>query len=239
MIPRVGESPQAPFPPVDEALDSPDGLLAWGGDLSPTRLERAYRAGIFPWFSEDQPILWWSPGTRCVFDTARPHVSRRLARVIRQGKFQVTADTDFEGVIANCARRRDDTWITPEMNAAYRRMHRLGHAHSIEAWSGDRLAGGLYGLSFGRMFFGESMFSAETDASKVVLVTLCAVLADWGIPWLDAQVPSDHLVRMGAREISRQAFLELQAPLLEQDSRTGSWRTAFAEALAQSPASST
>lgn len=233
MIPQVGASPEAPFPPVEQALESPDGLLAWGGDLAPARLERAYRSGIFPWYSEDQPILWWSPATRCVFDTDRPHVSRRLLRVLRQGRFRLTADTDFEGVIHGCAWSRGSTWITPEMLDAYRHMHELGYAHSIEAWADDRLVGGLYGLSFGHLFFGESMFSAENEASKVVLVSLCRVLSAWGYPILDAQVPNEHLLRMGAREISRADFLCRQAPLLRRETRSGSWRSAFAATLAQ------
>ncbi|KAA9131926.1 leucyl/phenylalanyl-tRNA--protein transferase [Marinihelvus fidelis] len=233
MIPRLGSRPDAPFPPVDRALSEPDGLLAWGGDLSPRRLETAYRSGIFPWYSDDQPILWWSPGTRCVFDTARPYVSSRLARTLRSGRFRVTADTAFDAVVEACAHSRGETWITTEMRAAYGRMHELGHAHSLEAWVNDELVGGIYGLSFGRLFFGESMFSAVSDASKVALVSLCRVLHDWDFPWLDAQVPSGHLLRMGAVNMPRAEFLERQASLLEATSRTGRWTADVADTLAR------
>lgn len=231
MIPRLGDSSDAPFPPVDQALDAPDGLLAWGGDLSPPRLERAYRSGIFPWYAEDEPLLWWSPGARCVFVTDRVHIARRLRRVLRQGRFRVTADRDFEAVISACATARDSTWITADIRAAYCRMHELGYAHSIEAWRGDQLAGGLYGLSFGRMFFGESMFTRVSDGGKVALVSLCRVLSSWAFPLLDAQVPSGHLEHMGAAIISRERFLALQAPLLEQPGLRGAWTTGFAAAL--------
>lgn len=218
------------FPPVERALEEPDGLLAAGGDLSPARLLAAYRRGIFPWFSGDEPILWWSPAHRTVFDTARPHVPRRLARWLRGCDWQVRADTAFGAVIRACAApraRSPGTWITPAMIAAYERLHALGHAHSIEAWDGDRLAGGIYGVSIGRMFFGESMFSASTNGSKVVLLALCRELAARGHPLLDAQVASDHLSTLGARLMPRAGFCREVSALVEGEGDAGSWRLRF------------
>ena len=208
MIPRLGEHPGAPFPPAHEALDEPDGLLAWGGDLSPERLLRAYGRGIFPWFSDEDPILWWCPAQRCVLPTEKLHVSRRLARRLHNGNWRFSADTAFDQVLDGCADSRDSTWITPAMKQAYRHLHELGYAHSFEAWLDDELAGGLYGVGLGRMFFGESMFSARTDGSKAVLTRLCPALKDWGIPWLDCQVPNPHLTSLGARSIPRDEFLD-------------------------------
>ncbi len=231
MIPRLGHEPGAPFPPPEQALEDPDGLLAWGGDLSPERLLHAYRHGVFPWFSEGDPILWWCPARRCALRTARPHVSRRLARVLRGGRFEVTADRAFDRVVDGCATTRDSTWITPDMASAYGRLHRRGHAHSFEAWVDGELAGGLYGVAVGRMFFGESMYSAADNASKVVLVQLCAVLERWSFPWLDAQVPNPHLFRMGAENMGREAFLRRVRKLVGEPARVGSWSDAFAAEL--------
>lgn len=231
MITRLGDEPGAPFPPPEEALDEPDGLLAWGGDLTPPRLLNAYRHGIFPWYSDDDPLLWWCPAQRCVIPTAAPHISRRLARVLRVGGFRITADTAFEAVVEGCATTRPSTWITPEMAMAYCQLHQLGHAHSIEAWHGDELVGGLYGVALGRMFFGESMYSARTDASKVVLARLCAVLHAWDMPWLDGQVANPHLFRMGAVLIPRHRFLAGVADLVAQSGRSGPWTRLFAETL--------
>ncbi len=231
MIPRLGEAPGAPFPPVEEALDEPDGLLAWGGDLAPARLLNAYAHGIFPWFSEDDPLLWWSPSRRCVIPTDAPHVSRRLARVLRNDRFTLTADTAFEAVVDSCATSRSSTWITGAMAGAYAHLHQLGHAHSIEAWRDGELVGGLYGVALGRMFFGESMYSACRDASKVVLVRLCDVLDAWGYPWLDGQVPNPHLSRMGAVLVPRDRFVNRLTELVARPGRPGPWTRAFAETL--------
>ncbi len=209
MIPILGRDPESPFPSTDQALDYPQGLLAIGGDLSPARLINAYRLGIFPWYSEGQPILWWSPAPRCVIVPDEVHVSRRLRRRYNQGRFSLTADQSFAQVIEACASPRPDqpeTWITPEMQAAYNRLHDMGVAHSVEVSFDGELAGGIYGLALGRVFFGESMFSKHTDASKLALVALCRQLHRWDFTLLDCQVSNPHLLSMGAREISRQEF---------------------------------
>lgn len=229
MIPRLGDAPDAPFPAPDEALEHPDGLLAWGGSLEPNRLINAYRLGIFPWYSGSDPILWWSPSERCVLRTGHVHVSRRLARRLRQGRFSITMDHAFSEVVEGCAQTREATWITPEMAQAYARLHRLGIAHSIEAWLDGELAGGLYGLSLGRMFFGESMFSQVSDASKVVLVRLCQALACWDYPLLDCQVHNDHLERMGAETWSRDRYLARLAQLVTYPDTPGQWTDRFRE----------
>ncbi len=233
MIPRLGHSPEALFPPPDEALEEPDGLLAWGGDLSPTRLLRAYAHGIFPWYSEDDPILWWCPEQRCILRTDQVHVARRLGRQLRQGTWQVTADLAFDQVVSGCANTRTATWIMPEMMHAYGQLHELGHAHSIEVWDEDELIGGLYGVALGQMFFGESMYSARTNASKVVLAQLCRVLDQWGFSWLDCQVPNPHLFRMGAQRISRTEFLDGVRKRVSQPRPPGSWTQRFSETLDQ------
>ena len=216
------------FPPVQSALEYPDGLLAAGGDLSPERLLAAYRRGIFPWYSGDQPILWWSPSSRTVYDTANMHVPRRLSRWLRHSDWSIRADSAFADVMRACAeprRHEGGTWITQEMLDAYVRLHAMGHAHSVEAWDGDCLVGGIYGVSMGRMFFGESMFSRETNGSKVALLALCRLLANASFPLLDAQVASDHLFTLGAREMPRAAFCREVAALVRMnDGPTGSWR---------------
>jgi leucyl/phenylalanyl-tRNA--protein transferase len=217
---------------VESALDTPDGLLAWGGDLSPTRLLNAYRQGIFPWFSGDDPILWWSPARRCVIPTGAVHCSRRLARVLRQGRFTLTADTAFDAVVGACAETRGSTWITDAMARAYGRLHELGYAHSFEAWEDDRLVGGLYGVGLGRMFFGESMFSTANDASKVILVRLGAVLDHWGFPWLDGQVESEHLLRMGAVLLDRRRFVAGARELCGRPGVPAPWTRPFQDACA-------
>ena len=196
----------------DPRLASAEGLLAVGGDLSPERLLLAYSLGIFPWYGRGEPLLWWSPDPRCVIVPAEVHVSRRLARTLKEGRFQVTCNQDFDGVISACADlRREDpggTWLVPEMQEAYRRLHRLGYAHSVEVWEGEELAGGLYGVALGRFFFGESMFHRVTDASKVAMVKLCRYLAEHRFVLLDCQVPNPHLQRMGAKPMARETFLE-------------------------------
>lgn len=218
------------FPPVNEALEEPDGLLVTGGDLSPERLLAAYRHGIFPWYSDDQPILWWSPSMRTVFDTAAVHAPRRLTRWLRGCGWEIRADTAFAEVMRACAgprARERGTWITDDMLAAYQRLHALGSAHSVEVWDGERLAGGIYGIAIGRMFYGESMFSAQTNGSKVALLALCRVLNGWAYPLLDAQVASDHLSTLGALEMPRAAFCTRVAELAAQAGIDGSWRGHF------------
>ncbi len=209
MIPVLAPDPESPFPPAETALDNPPGLLAAGGDLSPARLVNAYRHGIFPWYSDGQPILWWSPTPRCVLYPQRVHVSRRLRRRYNQGQFLLTADQAFTDVIKACAgprRDHDETWITTEMCAAYIRLHELGIAHSAEVWIDDDLVGGIYGLALGQVFFGESMFSKTEDASKIALVALCRQLQRWDFTLLDCQISNPHLLSMGAEEISRIEF---------------------------------
>jgi leucyl/phenylalanyl-tRNA--protein transferase len=206
----------------------PDGLLAVGGDLGPERLLAAYAAGIFPWFDERSPILWWSPDPRLVLEPERLHVSRSLGRTLRRGAFRVTADAAFERVIRRCASRRRPgqrgTWITREMVEAYVLLHELGFAHSFEAWEGDALAGGLYGVSLGAAFFGESMFADRTDASKVALVRSVEWLAARGVSLVDCQVRTEHLVSFGAREVPRAEFLARLAAALGAPTLRGRWR---------------
>jgi len=224
---RLGDDPAEPFPPSSAALDSPNGLLAWGGDLHPERLLRAYRAGIFPWYSEGQPILWWSPAPRCVLYPERVHLSRRTRRRYNSGNYRLSADTAFTEVITACAgprKKESGTWITRDMVEAYLRLHRLGHAHSVEVWRDGELAGGIYGVALGSVFFGESMFSRRTDASKLALVALCRQLDRWGFGLLDCQVGNPHLLSMGAEEISRNTFERLLEKLAGDVQSTGSWR---------------
>jgi leucyl/phenylalanyl-tRNA--protein transferase len=203
-------SPTDAFPPVETALTDPDGLLCAGGDLSPARLLEAYRRGIFPWFSEGQPILWWSPDPRTVLYPAEFRVSRSLAKTIRNRGFTVSVDRAFTDVMALCADPRlrpEGTWISPQMRAAYQRLHDLGHAHSYETWDGDRLVGGLYGVALGAVFFGESMFSLERDASKVALAVLVRAMIERNGRLIDCQVASAHLESLGARSIPRRQFV--------------------------------
>jgi len=206
------DNPDIYFPDVEHALQEPDGLLAVGGDLQPERLLYAYRNGIFPWYGPDQPILWWSPDPRLLLYPEQLHVSHSLAKTLRQQRFRVTFDQAFDQVIQACAAPRPGqagTWITPEMQTAYIEMHRLGHAHSVECWQQGRLVGGLYGLAMGRVFFGESMFSHMTDASKVGFVTLVRQLERWDYRLIDCQVYTGHLERLGARMIPRREFTRL------------------------------
>ena len=226
-IPLLGPDPNSPFPPVRRALREPNGLLAAGGDLSPIRLLNAYQHGIFPWFSEGQPILWWSPNPRIVFDTASFCLSSRFRRQLRKLPWTVRADTAFAKVITACALTprpgQDGTWITADMIAAYVELHRLGHAHSVEVFSGDALVGGIYGVAIGGMFFGESMFSGESGGSKVALAALARLLDGWGWPLIDAQVGNDHLLSLGARWLSRESFMEQVAVLTALNGKPGSW----------------
>lgn len=215
------------FPPTQLALRDPNGLLAVGGDLSPERLLAAYRRGIFPWYSEGQPILWWTPDPRAVLFPSRLHLSRRLRRTLRREPFRVTLDEAFAGVMEACAQPRKEgpgTWITPAMMEAYLRLHRLGHAHSIECWADGDLVGGLYGIAIGQAFFGESMFSRRTDASKVALAYLVKQLEAWGFGLLDCQVSSPHMTTLGATTLPRRDFERLLDRLCDQPGRPGPWR---------------
>lgn len=216
------------FPPLERALREPNGLLAAGGDLSPERLVRAYRHGCFPWFQDGQPILWWSPDPRTVLPPQEVHVSRSLAKLIRQQRFRVTFDQDFAAVIAACAGPRsytDGTWITTPMQAAYLELHRRGVAHSVEVWLDDELVGGLYGLAMGKLFFGESMFSRTDNASKVGFVTLTRHLNDWGFVLIDCQMPTQHLHSFGARSITREKFSRYLQLYLDQPN-SANWAVA-------------
>jgi leucyl/phenylalanyl-tRNA--protein transferase len=207
------------FPPLEKALRDPNGLLAGGGDLSPERLVSAYRHGCFPFFMPGQPILWWSPDPRTVLFPEELHVSRSLAKLMRQQHYKVTFDQDFPAVIRGCAGPREDvhdTWISSSMQAAYIELHARGHAHSVEVWEDGKLVGGLYGLAMGRLFFGESMFSRADNASKVGFATLVERLKAWGFVMIDCQMPTNHLHSLGAREISRHTFADYLSKYLDQ-----------------------
>ncbi|MBW8366313.1 MAG: leucyl/phenylalanyl-tRNA--protein transferase [Arenimonas sp.] len=231
-LPLLPADPAADFPPAGRALRDPNGLLAMGGDLSPTRLINAYRHGIFPWYSAGEPILWWCPDPRMVFDTDAFALPSRFRRRLRSSLWQVRADSAFEQVIAACATSprpgQDGTWITAEMRAAYVQLHRHGHAHSVEVFEGDRLVGGIYGVAVGRMFFGESMFSAQSGGSKVALAGLARILSTWGWPLIDAQVENPHLASLGARRLPRPAFLAEVARWAEKPDEPGSWASRVA-----------
>ncbi|HFD12699.1 MAG TPA: leucyl/phenylalanyl-tRNA--protein transferase [Crenotrichaceae bacterium] len=205
-------NPGQDFPNVDNALQEPDGLLAIGGDLLPERLLNAYRHGIFPWFNDGSPIMWWSPDPRMIFVPEQFQPSRSLRKILRRGDFTITWDRAFQQVISACAEPRDEdggTWITEQMMTAYIELHRIGVAHSIEAWKNNELVGGLYGVAIGQVFFGESMFSRVSNASKVALATLMQLAQDWQYQLVDCQVYNDHLASMGARLIPRKTFSQL------------------------------
>jgi len=212
------------FPPVERAVNS--GLLAVGGDLSPERLLTAYREGIFPWYGEGEPLLWWSPDPRFVLFPAELRVSRSMRQFLKKGVFRVSFDGAFRRVIAACQKPRPDqkgTWITAEMREAYGRLHDLGYAHSVEVWNGEELAGGLYGVSLGRAFFGESMFSLTANASKTALITLVGRLRERGFEMVDCQVETAHLARLGARPIPRREFCARLKDALRYDTLRGNW----------------
>ncbi|MEZ4254375.1 MAG: leucyl/phenylalanyl-tRNA--protein transferase [Polyangiales bacterium] len=213
------------FPPPEEADE--DGLLAIGGDLSPERLLLAYAQGIFPWPSPNLPLLWFSPDPRCVLEFEHVHVGRSLQKMVRRGTYRVTFDTAFGDVMRACATRerpgQHGTWITAEMVTAYVRLHELGFAHSAEAWLGDRLVGGVYGVALGSAFFGESMFATEPDASKVAFVTLLGRLATRGTTLVDCQMRTDHLARFGATEIPRTEFLSRVRNAVREPRPEGPW----------------
>lgn len=228
----LGTDPAAPFPDPSTALREPDGLLAIGGDLKPRRLLNAYANGIFPWYSQGQPLLWWSPDPRAVFATDHVHLSSRLRRTLRRSDWTVVADRAFDQVVLACAnapgRGGHGTWITDAMRAAYSTLHALGHAHSIEVLDRQsRLVGGLYGVAVGRMFFGESMFSGESGGSTIALAALARTLHGWGWPLLDAQVENAHLRRLGMRSWPRSRFIAEVRRLAGLPGRTGSWHEAF------------
>ena len=219
--------PRIQFPPVERALKEPNGLLAAGGDLSPARLELAYRSGIFPWYEEGQPVLWWSPDPRGVIYSRGLHLSRSLRKRLRQHRFEISFDHDFPAVVAACAgprRETNGTWITHAMHEAYVRLFEAGLGHSVEVWQGSRLVGGLYGIAIGRAFFAESMFSHETDASKVALAYLARHLAAWGYPLIDTQLMNPHLERMGARTLPRAQYVDLIRRLCREPAHPAPWR---------------
>ncbi|MGH8497128.1 MAG: leucyl/phenylalanyl-tRNA--protein transferase [Gammaproteobacteria bacterium] len=220
----AGTAPDS-FPDANAALREPDGLLAAGGDLTPERLLAAYRKGIFPWYEEGQPILWWSPDPRTVLYVDDMHVSRSLRRTLRRRTFEMTIDRAFAGVMSGCARRESPTgtWITRDMRAAFQILFELGHAHSVECWRDGTLAGGVYGLALGRVFFGESMFSRRSDASKVALHTLAEYLRERGFAFIDCQVASPHLASLGAVRIPRRRFLAELAAHVAEELRPGRW----------------
>ena len=225
MIPWLESSTS--FPPVEQALREPDGLLAAGADLSPERLLTAYRNGIFPWYNTGQPVLWWSPDPRMVLFPAEFRVPRSLAKRLRRHDYEIRVDTAFEAVMRSCAAPRDDatgTWITPDMIAAYCTLHHLGHAHSVETWIGGELAGGLYGVALGRMFYGESMFTRAPDASKIALVHLVRRLERRRFGMIDCQMNTAHLARFGAREIPRTEFSQRLAELVNCPPSAAVWR---------------
>lgn len=225
MIPWL--EPEQPFPPVHRALREPNGLLAAGGDLSVERLIAAYRQGIFPWYGDGQPVLWWSPDPRMVLYPREIAVSRSLRKRLRRRDFELRVDTCFPRVMRACAEPRPGqggTWITDAMLEAYTSLHAAGMAHSVETWIDGDLAGGLYGVALGGVFFGESMFSRATDASKIALVHLARQLARWNFGIVDCQMATAHLASLGAREIPRKDFVRALSELVNYPTRTGKWR---------------
>jgi leucyl/phenylalanyl-tRNA--protein transferase len=219
------DSPDA-FPPVDRALREPDGLLAAGGDLSPARLIAAYQRGIFPWYSQGQPILWWCPDPRAVLFPGSFNTSRSLMKTVRNKGFETRLDTAFVEVVRKCGSaevRPGGTWLSPEMQSAYESMHDIGYAHSVETWYQGSLVGGLYGVAIGRVFFGESMFSLERDASKVALHRLCQELTSRGFHMIDCQMATPHLLSLGAQLIPRTQFIQQLTEHAARDDQPGGW----------------
>ena len=220
------DNPDAGFPPLELALDEPDGLLAFGGDLSVQRLVKAYRLGIFPWYSDGQPIMWWSPDPRTVLWPVDLKISRSLNKTIRNAPYEISFDKAFADVIHACAAPRNDhegTWITDEMQQAYCALHDAGYAHSVEAWMDGKLVGGLYGIAIGQVFFGESMFTHARDASKVAFVHLVRQCQSWGFKLIDCQVDSAHLQSLGASNISRQQFARYLDEYCENPVKGANW----------------
>jgi leucyl/phenylalanyl-tRNA--protein transferase len=228
---------QDPFPPVERALKEPNGLLCAGADLSVARLLEAYRRGIFPWYTGDEPVLWWSPDPRMVLLCDELKVSRSLSKSIRNKGYEVRTDTAFRQVLAGCAGPRPGsgggTWLGEDMRRAYYALHRAGHAHSFECWRGEDLVGGLYGVAIGRMFYGESMFSRATDSSKVALVALVGELRARGFPMIDCQMNTPLLASLGAREIPRREFLRRLQALVNYPEPAATWREAKRETHVQ------
>jgi leucyl/phenylalanyl-tRNA---protein transferase len=225
MIPWLGS--HTPFPPYEQALTEPNGLLAAGGDLSPRRLLEAYSHGIFPWFNPGEPILWWSPNPRMVLYPGEFRLSRSLARKLTAGRHAIRVDMHFSEVVRACAaprRGHSGTWISESMMEAYARLHALGHAHCVETWIEGKLAGGLYGVALGRAFFGESMFSTVTDASKIALAHLARQLERWQFGLIDCQMATAHLASLGAREIPRRDFVRQVDNLVHLPGKIGSWK---------------
>jgi leucyl/phenylalanyl-tRNA--protein transferase len=215
------------FPPVGRALRDPNGLLAAGGDLSVARLVQAYAKGIFPWYNEGQPILWWSPDPRMVLYPDGLKISRSLGKRLRRRDYEVRADSSFSAVMRACAAPRasqEGTWISPEMVDAYEALHRAGHAHSVETWIAGKLAGGLYGVALGRVFFGESMFASAPDASKIALAHLARQLKRWDYGLIDCQMTTAHLARLGACEIPRAEFVRRLRELVNYRQEFREWR---------------
>lgn len=225
MIPWL--NPNDPFPPLESALREPNGLLAVGGDLSPQRLIAAYSRGIFPWFNPGEPILWWSPDPRMVLFPGELKISRSLRKTLKKQPYEIRTDTAFQQVMEACAAPRDGqdgTWITPAMISAYTELHRQGLAHSVETWMEGKLVGGLYGVSLGRMFYGESMFSLGTDTSKIAFVHLVWQLERWGYGMIDCQMKTAHLASLGAREIPRAEFSQNLTKLVNFPGIIGHWQ---------------
>lgn len=221
-------NPEQDFPALNRALLEPDGLLAIGGCLSKKRLLNAYRHGIFPWFNPEDPILWWSPNPRLVLFPDKLNISRSLRKTMRKQIFSVTIDQAFDKVIAACAKPRKEgagTWITKEINQAYNELHQLGIAHSAEAWLNDGLVGGLYGVTMGRVFFGESMFHTKTDASKVVFASLVEQLKSWNYQLIDCQMHTPHLESLGAQEIDRNYFAILLDQYCDTPASQSAWQS--------------
>ena len=216
----------APFPPVEQALREPNGLLAAGGSLDAQRLLEAYRHGIFPWFNAGDPILWWSPDPRMVLFPEEFKMSRSLRKTLRHKDYEIRTDSAFEQVMRACAAPRDGqgTWINEDMITAYTELHNMGVAHSVETWINGQLAGGLYGISIGRMFYGESMFSLATDASKIAFAHLCAQLLRWGYGMIDCQMSTPHLAALGAREIPRAEFMRRLQELIHYPDSRNKWQ---------------
>lgn len=224
MIPWLGDRPD--FPSASRALRDPNGLLAAGGALTPDWLLAAYRRGIFPWFNEGEPTLWWSPDPRMVVFPGQIRITRSLRKTLRNGRYEVRLDSDFAAVIHACAGVRKSgpgTWITTDIEAAYIRMHALGYAHSVETWMDGKLVGGLYGMALGRAFYGESMFSLRTDASKIAFAHLARFLEQHDFRVLDCQMTTQHLSSLGGREIPREAFARMLAELTREDRPPARW----------------
>ncbi len=227
-VPWLDESLQ--FPPVSTACEEPDGLLAAGGDLSPERIITAYKQGIFPWYEEDQPILWWSPNPRTVIIPSEIHISKSMRKTLKNTAYTVTFNQDFHQVIQACKAPRgdsDETWITDDMIDAYCALHDLGYAHSVEVWCENKLVGGLYGLALGSVFFGESMFSRESNASKIGFITLTKHLQKLDFTLIDCQVASDHLFTLGAKELPRETFIETITEAITKVPSISLWHAAI------------